>query len=84
LPNQSLSFNPTNKRSTWVQSLHQYREQIEEIARGIAAESGELPEGNDLQTVLDAAAGLTRYEAEAAFSLSSTQNWGVAATCVYV
>ena len=43
------------------------RQQIEEIARGIATESGELPEGDDLQTVLDAAAGLTRYEAEGAF-----------------
>jgi hypothetical protein len=46
------------------------RQQIEEIARGIATEEGELPEGDNLQTVLDAAAGLTRYEAEGAFSLS--------------
>ena len=46
------------------------REQLEQIARGIATENGELPEGDDLQTVLDAAAGLTRYEAEGAFSLS--------------
>jgi hypothetical protein len=46
------------------------REQLEQIARGIATESGELPEGDALQTVLDAAAGLTRYEAEGAFSLS--------------
>ncbi len=46
------------------------REQLEQIARGIATEDGELPEGDALQTVLDAAAGLTRYEAEGAFSLS--------------
>lgn len=46
------------------------REQLEELARSIATEEGELPEGNELNTVLDAAAGLTRYEAEAAFSLS--------------
>ena len=46
------------------------REQLEDIARGIATEDGELPEGDHLQTVLDAAAGLTRYEAEGAFSLS--------------
>ena len=46
------------------------REQLEQIARSIATEDGELPEGDDLQTVLDAAAGLTRYEAEGAFSLS--------------
>ena len=36
----------------------------------IATEPGELPEGDDLGTVLDAAAGLTRVEAENAFSLS--------------
>jgi hypothetical protein len=46
------------------------REQLEQIGRGIATEQGELPEGDDLQTVLDAAAGLTRYEAEGAYSLS--------------
>lgn len=46
------------------------REQLEEIARGIATEEGELSEGDALETVLDAAAGLTRYEAEGAFSLS--------------
>ena len=46
------------------------RDQLEEIARGIATEAGELPAGDDLQVVLDAAAGLTRYEAEGAFSLS--------------
>jgi hypothetical protein len=46
------------------------REQLEQIARGIATEEDELPEGDGLATVLDAAAGLTRYEAEGAFSLS--------------
>ena len=46
------------------------RNQIEKIARSIATEPGDLPEGNDLGTVLDAAAGLTRAEAENAFSLS--------------
>lgn len=46
------------------------REQLEELARSIATEDGELPEGDELNTVLDAAAGLTRYEAEGAFSLS--------------
>lgn len=46
------------------------REQIEEIARGIATEPGEMPEGDDLARLLDAACGLTRYEAEGAFSLS--------------
>ena len=46
------------------------REQLEEIARGIATDDGELPAGDELAMVLDAAAGLTRYEAEGAFSLS--------------
>jgi SpoVK/Ycf46/Vps4 family AAA+-type ATPase len=43
---------------------------LEELARSIATEDGELPAGDELSTVLDAAAGLTRYEAEGAFSLS--------------
>jgi hypothetical protein len=46
------------------------REQLEEIARGVATEPEELPEGNDLVRLLDAAAGLTRLEAENAFALS--------------
>ena len=47
------------------------REQLEQIAQGIAVEPGELPEGNDLGLVLDAASGLTRMEAENAFSAVS-------------
>ena len=50
------------------------RQQIEEIARGVATEEGELPDGVELDRVLDAAAGLTRYEAENAFSLSSVRH----------
>ena len=46
------------------------RQQLESIARGIANEEGELPEGEELTRVLDASAGLTRFEAEGAFSLS--------------
>jgi hypothetical protein len=46
------------------------RDQLEPIARGVATEPGELPEGDALDAVLDAAAGLTRTEAENAFSLS--------------
>jgi hypothetical protein len=52
-------------------------EQLEEIARGIATEDGELPDGDELETVLDAAAGLTRYEAEGAFSLSLVRHQAV-------
>lgn len=46
------------------------REQLLSIARGIATESGELPADEELTAVLDAATGLTRYEAEGAFALS--------------
>ena len=46
------------------------REQLSEIAAGIGTEEGELPTGRELDRVLDAAGGLTRGEAESAFSLS--------------
>ena len=46
------------------------RDQLGGIARGVATEPGELPGGDGLEAVLDAAAGLTRVEAENAFSLS--------------
>jgi ATPase family associated with various cellular activities (AAA) len=47
------------------------REQLEQIARELTAdEPAGLPQGESLQRVLDAAAGLTRYEAEGSFALS--------------
>ncbi|WP_161602598.1 AAA family ATPase [Tautonia marina] len=47
------------------------RDQLEGIARAIATEPGELPaEGPERDAVLDAAAGLTRLEAEGAVALS--------------
>jgi hypothetical protein len=46
------------------------RDQLEGIARGVATDEGEMPTGVELHRLLDAAAGLTRYEAENAFSLS--------------
>jgi hypothetical protein len=46
------------------------RAQLEQIARGIATEERELPGGEELAKLIDAAAGLTRFEAEGAFSLS--------------
>src|SRR4029079_18101263 len=46
------------------------RAQLEEIASGVATEAGELPEGHERSRLLDAAVGLTRYEAESAYSLS--------------
>lgn len=50
-------------------------EQLERIARELTSDNpADLPAGNDLQRVLDAAAGLTRYEAEGAFALSLTRH----------
>jgi SpoVK/Ycf46/Vps4 family AAA+-type ATPase len=50
------------------------RQQLERIARELTSDQpGDLPKGDDLQRVLDAAAGLTRYEAEGAFALSLTR-----------
>jgi len=46
------------------------REQLEKIACGIATEPGDMPQGADLKRLLDASSGLTRYEAEGAYSLS--------------
>jgi hypothetical protein len=51
------------------------REQLERIARELTSDQPEdMPTGADLGRVLDAAAGLTRYEAEGAFALSLTRH----------
>jgi len=51
------------------------RGQLERIATELTSDSpNDLPKGEDLQRVLDAAVGLTRYEAEGAFSLSLTRH----------
>ena len=51
------------------------REQLERIARELTSDQPEdLPKGEDLVRVLDAAAGLTRYEAEGSFALSLTRH----------
>jgi hypothetical protein len=47
---------------------------LERIARELTSDSPEdMPQGESLERVLDAAAGLTRYEAEGAFALSLTR-----------
>lgn len=53
------------------------RDQLAAIARAIATEAGELPEGEALNRVLDAAAGLTRFEAEgrSAWPWCATAGW---------
>ena len=50
------------------------RQQLECIARELTSENtNDMPNGDDLHRVLDAAAGLTRYEAEGSFALSLTR-----------
>jgi hypothetical protein len=47
------------------------RQQLESMAHELTSENpDDMPNGEDLGRVLDAAAGLTRYEAEGAFALS--------------
>ena len=67
-----LASIPTELEKLFVVVEHALpdREQLEAILRSIATEDGELPDESGLQTVLDAACGLTRLEAENAFSLS--------------
>jgi hypothetical protein len=60
------------------------REQLHRIARELTSDSpGDLPEGEALVRVLDAAAGLTRYEAEGAFALSLTRHGAVRPEAVW-
>lgn len=63
---------PVELEKTFVVIEHDLPDkgQLEKIAGSIATEGGELPAGDDLTRLLDAASGLTRYEAEGAFSLS--------------
>ena len=59
------------------------REQLLQIAGEIATGENELPEDAELQTVLDAAGGLTRYEAESAFSLSIVRDGRIDAKTIW-
>jgi hypothetical protein len=61
---------PTELEKLFVVLEHELpsREQLDALARTLATEPGDLPD--DMRPVLDASAGLTRYEAEAAYSLS--------------
>ncbi len=59
------------------------RDEIATIAQDIATEQGELPEGDAFQAVLDAASGLTRYEAEASLALSLVRHGRVEPTSIW-
>src|SRR5262249_41073417 len=76
---------PTELEKLFVVVEHDLpnRDQLEEIARGIATEDNELPQGAELASVLDAAAGLTRYETEAAYSLSLVRHGRLQADSIW-
>ncbi|MGV3608025.1 MAG: AAA family ATPase [Planctomycetaceae bacterium] len=59
------------------------KEQLLEIAHGVISDPGDLPAGQELDRVLDAANGLTRYEAEGAFSLSLVRHGEVRASVLW-
>ena len=76
---------PTELEKMFVVMEHDLpnRQELDEIARGIATEEGELPEDAELQSVLDAASGLTRMEAESAFSLSLVRRERITSDAVW-
>ncbi|MEQ9380031.1 MAG: AAA family ATPase [Pirellulales bacterium] len=76
---------PSELEKQFVVIEHQLpgRDQLEEIARGVATEDGELPSDEALATVLDAASGLTRLEAENAFSLSLVRHGQVTPEAIW-
>ncbi len=60
------------------------REQLLRIARELTTEqSDDLPKGQELDRVLDAAAGLTRYESEGAFALSLSRHNAIRPQCIW-
>lgn len=63
---------PVELQSQFVVIEHDLpgRDQLLRIAEGVATQETEMPQGQELERLLDAAAGLTRFEAENAFSLS--------------
>ncbi|TWU19195.1 AAA family ATPase [Allorhodopirellula heiligendammensis] len=76
---------PTELEKMFVVMEHDLpnHQELDEIARGIATEEGELPKDSELQMVIDAAAGLTRMEAENAFSLSLVRQERITADAVW-
>ena len=58
-------------RANLPDDLRQKMESYQELTKD---EPQDMPSGEHLQRVLDAAAGLTRYEAEGAFALSLTRH----------
>ncbi len=59
------------------------RQQLEEIAASIAADADEFPEGEERERILDAACGLSRYEAENAFALSLVRHGRIEPSAIW-
>ncbi|MEK6248104.1 MAG: hypothetical protein N2C12_07985 [Planctomycetales bacterium] len=76
---------PTELEKQFIVVEHELptREQLESIFSSLCTDPGELPDGNELLTILDAAAGLTRYEAEGAASLSLVRHERVTADAIW-
>ena len=69
-PLKGSTVRRTDKLFTVVDHELPGHKQLEDIARGIATQDGELPVGDELARVIEAAAGLTASEAENAYSLA--------------
>ena len=59
------------------------RDQLRSIAEGVGTEEGDLPSGEEFERVLDASSGLTRNEAESAYSLSIVRYGRIAPQAVW-
>ena len=60
------------------------RQHLEQIAKELTVDTpNEMPKGEDLQAVLDAAAGLTRYEAEGSFALSIARHGRISVETIW-
>ncbi len=59
------------------------REQLEEIAASIATDADEFPKGVERERILDAACGLSRYEAENAFALSLVRDGRIEPSAIW-
>jgi hypothetical protein len=60
------------------------RDQLAAIATGILSDTGlPLPDASEMASILDAAAGLTRYEAENTFSLSIIEHGRIAPEIIW-
>ncbi|PQO29828.1 AAA family ATPase [Bremerella cremea] len=68
---------------TVVQHELPSREQLAEIAGGIAANEEEFPTGMERERILDAASGLSRYEAENAFALSLVRHGRIEPSAIW-